>query len=172
MDIIFNVTNLITFIAIILYTSYIILTIRTDKKNRSMSPTVLAYGVIISLIYIVYMCIAERETIYVNVIYLVIMTLLLLANILSAKKRAESNYVIDLLTMLLIMVIFTGEFTCILTIIGTLISIALYIFINKIKDSRCKGQKTKNTYNSNINITFIMGILNLLTFISLISITK
>lgn len=172
MDIIFNITNLTTLIAIILYMSYIILTLKTGEKNRNMSPTVLAYGVIISLIYIVYMCITEKETIYVNVIYLVIMTLLLLANILSVKKRAESNYVIDLLTMLLIMVIFTGEFTCILTIIGTLISIALYIFINKIRDSSCKGQKIKNTYNSNINIVFIMGILNLLTFVTLLNISK
>lgn len=164
----FNVASLTLFIVIVLYLSYIILAIGIDKENKKMSQLVLVYGVIISLIYIVYMCIVERESIYVNVIYLVMMTLLLLLNIINTKKRAQGSYVIDLLTMLLIMLIFTGEMVCILTITGTLLAIALYILINKIMTSKNKGKKLKATFSSNVRIVFIMGILNLLTFLAII----
>ena len=164
----FNRANAVLFIVIVLYFSYIILAVGTDLKNKNMPQTVLAYGVIISLIYIVYMCILKKEIIYVNVIYLVIMALLLLINILNTKKRAQDNYVIDLLTMLLIMLIFTGEYVCILTIAGTLLAISLYILINKIKASKNKGKNTKVSFSSNIRIGFIMGNLNLLTFLILI----
>ena len=164
----FNFANLILFIVIILYFSYIILVVGIDKENKNMPPSVLAYGVIISLIYIVYMCIVERESIYVNVIYLVMMTLLLLLNIINTKKRAQGSYVIDLLTMLLIMLIFTGELVCILTITGTLLAIALYILIKKIMTSKNKGKKYKTTFSSKVRIGFIMGILNLVTFLAAI----
>ena len=165
-----NSINLISFITIILYVSYIILAIIADKENRCMPPEVFAYGVLIALIYIIYMCIVENASIYNNIAYLLIMTFLLLVNILSTKKRAQSSYLIDLLTMLLIMLIFTGKVAGILTITGTLLSIALYIFINKIKDSKTKGKKSKNTYSANVKIIFIMGILNLLIFLTLINI--
>lgn len=164
----FNIANLMLFIVIALYFSYIILAVGIDNENKNMSQSVLTYGVIISLIYMVYMCIVERESIYVNVIYLVMMTLLLLLNIINTKKRAQSSYVIDLLTMLLIMLIFTGEFVCILTITGTLFAIALYILINKIRTIKNKGKKSKATFSSNVRIVFIMGILNLVTFLTLI----
>lgn len=152
-------------IFILLYISYIILTIKLSTKNRNMSPALLAYGIIISLIYIVCTCIVEKDFIYVNIIYLIAIVVLLLLNVLNTKKRAESSYVLDLLTMLLIMLLFTGEIVCILTIIGTLISIALYIIICKIKQS--KSVKNKTMLSSNINVVFIMGILNLFIFLAL-----
>ena len=97
---------------------------------------------------------------------------LLLVNILNTKKRAKSSYIIDLLTMILIMLVFTGEIVCILTIAGTLLSIALYILINKIKQSKIKLKKGKNIYSSNISIVYIMAILNIFIFLMLLNINR
>lgn len=165
-----NVASLISFVFITLYISYIVLTIAIDKKNRNMPASLLAYGIIISLVYIVYMCITETSSIYANIVYLAILVILLLANVLNTKKRAQSSYVLDLLTMLLIMLIFTSQIICILTIAGTLMSIALYILIKKIKMS--KGQKGKTSFASKIKIAYIMGSLNLIIFLTLINIFK
>lgn len=165
-----SMINLISFIFVALYYSYIILVVGLDKQNKNMSASLLAYGIIISLLYIVYTCVTDKIAIYVNVIYLIIMTILLLLNIVTTKKRAKSNYIIDLLTTLLIMLIFTGEVVSILTINATLISIALYILINKIKKE--KGKKKKTTFSSRVDILFIMGILNLTIFLVLINIVR
>ena len=94
-----------------------------DKLTRNIPQQLLTYGIIISLIYIVYLCIVDSITIYKNLIYLVMIVMILLMNIITTKKRAQSSYVIDLLTTLLVMLVFTEEIICIITIIGTLISI-------------------------------------------------
>ena len=157
-----NIVNIISFIFIALYISYIILTITLDKQNRDTSASLVAFGTIISLMYIVYLWITEETSIYINVIYLAILAALLLLNIITAWKKARGSYFIDLLTTLLIMQIFTREMVCILTVIATLVSIALYIIMSKIK----LRNKTKIT--SRINTIFIMGTLNLIIFLGLI----
>lgn len=165
-----NIASVISFVFITLYISYIVLTIAIDKKRRNMPAVLLAYGITISLLYIVYLCITEKNSIYVNIIYLTIMVILLLVNILNTKKRAQSSYVLDLLTMLLIMLIFTRQIVCILTISATLISIGLYILIHKIK--RAKGQRNKMIFSSIVRLAYIMGTLNLIIFLILINILK
>ena len=162
-----NITDFTSFIFITLYLSYIILTIGLDKESKKTSALLLAYGIIISIIYIVYLCIVDSTTIYKNIVYLIIMTLLLLLNIINTKKHAQSSYTIDLLTTLLVMLIFTQEITCIITIIATLIAIALYLLISKMKN-----KNSKISYSSRIRIAYIMGILNIITFLILINISK
>lgn len=161
-----NAGKVISLIFIALYLSYIILVSGLDKKTKNMPASLLAYGVGITIIYILHLCIIE-EVIYRYVIYLVMIVILLLANIINAKKRAQGSYLIDLLTMLLIMLIFTGEFVCILTIIGTLISISIYLPIKKMQN---KMQKGKTSFNSKLKIVFIMGCLNLLSLLVLTNI--
>lgn len=162
-----NITDLISFIFIVFYLSYMVLSIGIDKECRSIPTSLLTYGIIISLIYMAYVSISNPGTIYKTIIYLVIMILLLLANIISTKKRAQSSYTIDLLTALLIMLIFTQEITCIITIIATLIAIALYLLISKMKN-----KKSKTTFSSHIRMVYIMGILNIIIFLILIIISQ
>lgn len=167
-----NITNdtsllkLISYIFAILYFSYIILASGIDKETRNMPSTILAYGVIISLIYIAYLCIIET-VIYRYIIYLIILAILLLVNIIHTKKTARSSYILDLITMLLIMIIFTEEAICIATIIATLIAIPIYTLIKRTKNS---NKKAKTKFNSNIRIVFIMGSLNIIAFLLLINI--
>ena len=42
-----------------------------DKENRKMDKLVLAYGIVISIMYIVYLCIVEQANIYRYGIYLI-----------------------------------------------------------------------------------------------------
>ena len=162
--------NIISFIFIILYYTYIIIAVGLDLEKRTMPSKLLAYGVIISIIYMVYLCAKQNITIYTSCIYLILILIMVILNILYTKKRAQSSYIIDLITMLLIMLLFTQQLVCIIMIGGTLISIALYILIHKLQQSKSKLQK--EVFNPNVKIVFIMGILNILTFLTLININK
>ena len=162
-----NITDFISFIFIGLYYTYIILTIGTELKSKRISQPVLAFGIIISIIYMIYLWWTKSTTIYINVIYLLLVIGLLLLNIINTKKRAEGSYVLDLLTMLLVMLIFTTEFICVITINGTLLAIAFYILIKQIKN---RHSKIRYKFNSNVRIAFIMGTLNILSFLALINV--
>ncbi len=167
-----NSINLTSFIFLILYFAYIIITVGMDIEKRKMPSILLSYGIVISIIYLIHLFIVESTTIYSSIIYLVIMILLLLANILNAKKRAQSSYLIDLLTMLLIMLIFTNELICILTIAGTLLTIALYILIKRFIVLRNKIKRDNRICNTNMKIVSIMGALNILLLLIILIINK
>lgn len=159
--------NIISFVFITLYYIYIILTVGRDLEKKEMNPSLLAYGIVISIIYINYLCIENATTLVINTIYLVAIIILLLLNIINTKKRAQSSYVLDLLTMVLIMNIFTNELVCILTIGATLLTIAIYVLINKLRN---KKQKDNGKFSKNIRIASVMGILNILTFLIFINV--
>ena len=165
-----NVTDLISFAFIALYLTCVILTAFIDKENRNIEKSLLAYGIIISLIYIVYLCVVEKASMYRYAIYLVAIIIILLIDILKIKKQATSSYAINILTLLLIMLIFTGEVTCILTVEATLVAIAIYILINKIKNIKSKNKKIETRYNANLKIGFTMGLLNILSFLIVLNI--
>lgn len=167
-----NLINIFSFLFVILYFSYIILAASLDYKQRTMPAMLLAYGIMISMFYMVYLLFTQSTTLLASTICLGIVAVLLLTNIITTKKRAQSNYIIDLLTMLLVMLIFTGEIVCILTITGTLLSVGLYILINKIRESKSKSKKAKKTYSLNMKIVYIMAILNIFIFLSIININN
>lgn len=159
--------NMISFLFITLYYIYIILTIGRDLDKKEMNQSLLAYGIIISIIYMNYLCIQNATTLLINTIYLIMIIILLLLNIINTKKRAQSSYTLDLLMMLLIMNIFTNELICILTIGATLLTIAIYVLINK---RRNKKQRDNGEFSNKIRIVSVMGILNILTFLIFINV--
>lgn len=164
-----NITKLISFLFTILYFTYIILVIGIDIETRKIPSTLLALGNIISIAYIIYLLFMESTTANVAIVYLVIMVILLLLNILNTKKKAQSSYVLDILSMVLIMLIFTGEFISILTIIGTLLTFALYNLIKNAKKTKYKIKTHKGIFEENTKIAFIMGIINIVIFLVLIN---
>lgn len=163
-----SVVGIISFILLNLYIAYILIVINLDKQKRSIPSSVLAYGIIVSIIYIAYLCITESASIYRNLIYLVAIIILLLINAINIKRRAEDSYIINLLITILIMLIFTEKMVCLLTLEATLFAIPLYVLINKTKKAKIKNQKT--SFSRKINVLYISGILNLITFLVLTNI--
>ena len=52
-----NIINIIDFSFIVLYLTFIILIAGIDKENRKIEKSLSIYGIILSLLYIVYLCI-------------------------------------------------------------------------------------------------------------------
>ena len=67
-----TVLNIIDFSFIALYLTFIILLAGIDKENRKIEKGVSIYGIIISIMYMTYLCIVDDSNIYRYAIYLII----------------------------------------------------------------------------------------------------
>ena len=146
-----------------LYFTFIVLMAGIDKEYRTINKPVLMYGVIISIMYIVYLYIIEKTSIYRYVIYLTLFLLLLIFDTINLKKKAQNNYTISILLVITIMSVFTREYVTISTIITTLLAIAIFLLIKKLKTP--KGTKNSKQYNKTIKIGFYLSIFNIIYFI-------
>lgn len=158
-----KIQNIIPLGFIMAYLIFLILLGSKEKEKRTIEKPILAYGVIISIIYIVYLCIIEQNNIYNRYpIYLVLIMIWLLIDNIYTKKKAENNYTINIIMMIIIMTIFTREYISILTIAVTLIITASYVIVNKIKNIKKNNDKK---YDEKIRIGLILSTANIVIFL-------
>lgn len=150
----------IYFIFVILYLTFIFLIAGIDKENIKIDKSVLIFGGVISVLYIVYLYIIEKISIYRYIIYLAIYVLLTIVQFIITKKKKKENYTIGILTLLTIMTIFTAEYVTINTIIVTLSAIAIYLLIYKIKNKFAKTNLTEK-----FPIGYFLSISNIIVFL-------
>lgn len=162
--------KIIEYIFFVLYFTFIILIAGIDKESRTINKPILMYGVIISIMYIVYLYIIEKTSIYRYVIYIVLFIILLLLDTLTLKKHAKNNYTYSILMIIIIMTIFTGEYSTIGSIITTLIAISITLLIKKVQKN--KNKRINEQYNSNIKIGLYLSIFNIIYFIIVLSLCK
>lgn len=129
---VYNMNKIVIFeyCFLILYFTFIVLMAGIDKEKKNINKSVLVYGIVISMLYMIYLYIIENTSIDRYVIYLLISILLLW---LAKNIKKESNiYAYSIVTILMIMTIFTGEWTTIMTSITTLLALLIYKLIKKI----------------------------------------
>lgn len=163
----FNVTTLtpikITeFCFMALYFSFICLMAGIDKENRKIDKFVSVYGIVISIMYMVYLCIVEQTNIYRYGIYLIFYLIVLLLDTFTLKRYAKNSYVTGILLTVITMVIFTGEFVTANAIIYTLLAIFFYLLIYKIKNRKRKNKKKDDQIIKKLSIGFFLGVFNLI----------
>ena len=161
--------KIIEYVFFVLYFTFIILMAGIDKENRTINKPVLMYGVIISIMYIVYLYIIEKTSIYRYVIYIVAFLIILLLDTITLKKHAKNKYIYSILMAIIIMTIFTGEYVTYCTIIATLFAILISLLIKKIKISKAKRVFEQNKKR---RIGLYLSIFNILYFIMVLSIFK
>lgn len=155
--------TIIKFCFTILYFTYIILISGIDKENRKMDKKVLIYGIVISIMYMLYLCIVEKANIYRYGIYLICYIIVLICDTITLRKYAKNSYVTGTLLMVITMAMFTGEFATINTIVFTLLSIAIYLLIYKITQMKNRNRKSDKEFSKGISIGFYLGVTNILT---------
>ena len=155
----------IEFSFIVLYLTFIILISLIDKENRNINKSLNIYGIVISIMYMIYLCIVEHSNIYRYGIYLIFYIIILIFDTLTLRRYAKNSYVTGILLMIITMVIFTGEYVTANAIIFTLLAIGIYILIYKIKEGKNRNKKSEKEISKEISIGFFLGITNLVTFI-------
>ena len=160
-----NKTAIIEFCFIVLYLTFIILISGIDKENRNMDKAVNVYGIAISMIYMVYLCIVEKANIYRYGIYLMCYILMLTFDTITLKKYAKSTYVNGIIISIITMIVFTGEYVTANAIILTLLTIAIYLLIYKLKNIKNRNRKSDKQISKQLSIGFYLGVSNILTVI-------
>ena len=158
-----TIIKIIDFAFIVLYLTFVIIMAGIDKEDRSKTKPIIMYGVIISIMYIVYLCIIDQTSIYRYGIYLLFYLIVLVLDTIALKKKAEDRYTYNILLTIITMAIFTGEYVTILAIITTLLAIVIYELLQKIKNK--KNNVENKAVAENISIGFYLAIPNIIFFI-------
>lgn len=160
---IYNSQILIYFIFGILYIVAMFIIAGIDKERIEISKPVLLFGFICVTIYMIYLYILEKNSnMYRYVIYLMIACLLILFSTVYLRKKGKDSYPIDVLTLSMLMILFTYEAVYIYTVITTLLAIAVQLLIKKLHQRKSKAVKKVDMKNSNIPIGFYMCTANII----------
>ena len=116
----------------ILYMTTLILIAGIDKDKNQISKGVLGFGIISTLIYIIYLYILEKTKIYSYVIYLLMMLALLILDTNLLRTRQKINYTIEILMLSILLIMFSGSEAFICTVSIALLITGISIIIKKI----------------------------------------
>ena len=145
--------------------TYIILICGIDKENKKIDKYVSVYGIVISIMYMIYLYIVGQANIYRYGIYLILYIVILILDTITLRWYAKNSYTLGILLMLVTMAIFTGEYITVNAIIVTLLSTLFYILIKKIKLGRRKNIKVEKEISRKFCIGFYLGMSNIFLLI-------
>lgn len=139
----FDISNLIIYIFMMIYISTLMLIGGIDKNYTKIDKSELAFGIISSIIYMLYLAIVDFSSIYINAIYLAIYMIFLVIDCFLLRKYAKDSYIINILLLLTITLVFTNLNTLICTLIMAMVAILLYVLILKIQQKKNGNKKIK-----------------------------
>lgn len=155
-------TKIVEYCFTVLYMTFIILIAGIDKENRKIDKLVSIYGIVIAIMYMVYLCIVEQANIYRYGMYLVFYIIVLGLDSITLKRYAKNSYVTGILLMIITMAIFTGEYITMNAIIVTLLGIFFYLLIYKIKERKKRRKESDQKREDKISIGFFLGAFNIM----------
>ena len=159
-----KISSLITFAFLALYFVAIFIIAGIDKEKRNIEKGVLFYALGVAIFYMIYLCIIDNTSIYRYAMYLAVIAILLVVDNIFLRKKAKNEYWLSISILLMIMAIFTGEYITINSCIVTLLAVAIYLLINKIKNARNRSLKKDDIYNENISLGFYLCLTNTIIF--------
>lgn len=161
-----NIPSISYIIMGIIYISTLVIIAGIDKEKIKVEKPVLLFGFICIAIYMIYLYIVEKNlSIYRYVIYLILVCALTIMDTIYLRKKAKTNYTIDVLLLSLYMIMFSYEIIYIWTVIITLFAIAIQLFIRGFKSKKSKYVKTKSKFDAKIPIAFYLCVSNILMLI-------
>ena len=153
-----NINNLINLVFLLIYVSVLFIVAGIDKENVKIEKSVLIFGFVIELLYIIYQYTLANLNVYQYVMYFITFGIILLILNLNRKNTKNINYIIQILYLSLYMIVYSGIKIYFSTLVLTLVIIYIKRLAFKTKQVRiCFG-----FYLSIINI-LIITISNIIT---------
>lgn len=131
------------YIFAMLYISTLILIAGIDRIYSKIEKSMITFGIMASIIYMLYLCAIDLKSIYLNGIYLAIYLVLLIIDAFLLRKYAKDSYIIDTLLLLMIIIVFTNLNILIDTVLMAIIAVGLYVFMLKRKKRKQGNKKLK-----------------------------
>ena len=163
-----TIPKIIEFMFGALYIVFLFLIAGIDKEHHKVDKRVLIYGLVISIGYMLYWFVID-STFNPNrfILYLLIIAFILLLSTYSLKKTGKDEYELNVLIVLIIMAFFTYEVATIISVIFTVLIVALKNLANKILN---KSKKYNiNTTNQPIALYLCVANALVVIFINILS---
>ena len=156
--------QIITYIFTILYVSVLMIIAGIDQKLLKIEKSVITAGIILSILYMIYMYVIETISLNTSIIYLGIYIILIAIDTFIIKRYAKNSYTTEILMLFNIMLIFTGIEVFTYTIVLTALEILVGLIISKIKQKKNGNKKIKL---SNVPVGYFLCVSNLLAIVAI-----
>lgn len=156
----------------ILYIAGLFIIAGIDKERKEVQKSVLWYNIIISLVYMIYVCTFKHTNVYKYVIYLCLLGFLILIDTLLLKKKAKIYYLLENIILFLSILIINDFIIAYYTLNLALIFVCMYLLYKKMKQLKYKFKQEDNVKKEIIPLSFILVISNILCLIIINFITN
>lgn len=146
----------------ILYFSSLFILGGIDKENHTIQKSVLIYGIIVSIGYMIYSYTLQPDNVYAYMIYLCMMIALLFMDTILLRRKLQYSYTIQLLILVLYMLIFSGAYAMFFTIGLTILAIG---FENILRSIRNHKNVKKVSKKEKTPVAFYLAIANIIVII-------
>lgn len=160
-----NRNKIIYFLFFILYIAVLFIIAGIDKEKIQIQKSVLSFGLILAIFFMIYVCISKMQVIYTYIICLIFTMLLLIIDSAFLKKNLTENYTLGIIMLSLYMIVFTGVEVFYYTVAFSLFLIALSIISNNIKEAKKRKNIMNTEKNAKIPIGFYLSISNVFIMI-------
>ena len=164
-----NTSTLILYGFVILYLTAIILISAIDKEYKKIDKRVLAYGIIISILYMIYLYTIDSTSIYRYAIYLAVYIILLSVDTFILRRYAADSYLMSILMLLNMILIVSEAEIFIMTVAMSIVAIVIYILLRKTLQKNVGNKKIKF---EEIPIGFYIGASNIIVLFMMTFITN
>ena len=139
-----DINKIIYFISFIFVYVTCVLVSGIDKEIRKINSSILLFGAICQLIYILYLCVILKNSVYRYIIYFLIFIIMFI--VIKLIERNKKNYILEILLMVSYILLIADYLIISIIILSVILSIILH-FISKEKYEKI----------SKIPIGFVLG---------------
>ena len=139
----FDIANFIIYIFAMLFISTLVLVGGIDRIDSRIDKKTLSFGIIASIIYMLFLCIEDLASIKLSFIYLVMYILVLVIDSFLLRKFAKDSYIVNLLLLIVMILVYTDLHIVVYTISMALIAVGLYALILKLQKKKNGNKKIK-----------------------------
>jgi len=151
--------NIIIYIFAMIFVSILVLIAGIDRVYTKIEKRTLGFGIISSIIYMIYLCAIDLTSIYLSLIYLAIYMVLLIIDTFLLRRYAKDSYIVNIFMLFTIILAFTDLRTLIYTVTMAFIAIIIYILMQK---SQKKISRNKELKLNQIPVGYFVAVSNII----------
>jgi len=140
-----ELSSLIIYVFAMLYISTLVLVAGIDKNYSKIVKKVIAFGIVSSIIYMLYLCMVDLASVHLNALYMAIYMLLLVIDSFLLRRYAKDSYIVNILLLISIILVFTDLKTLAYTLSMAFTSILIYTILMKCQEKKNGNKKFKIT---------------------------
>ena len=139
----FDISSIAIYCFSMVYVSTLILIAGIDKNYSKIIKKVLAFGVVSSIVYMIYIFTIDPSSVYVSVRYLLIYVMLLIVDAVLLRKFAKDSYIVNLLILLNIILVYSDFKILVYTLVMAIVAILIYLVLLKSQQNKNGNKETK-----------------------------